>query len=424
MNRDTELQVRSTQPKPLSLDEVHDRIRTDALTHWDTKTSRHELRMQDGRLLLPHAYTGGHDALSLTSWATGQLCGRLGIPTGYYRKCPVELRDVQVNYWLQAAECKADPDKNGEPKNSEAEPQRWLLRADGQTLRGVLSQSYQMLDNEHLLDVLRPALQPRYRVDWFGLSDEALHLRIVDPALTRDVLPGDGLSAGVHISNSEVGKRSVTVDAVVYRLVCSNGLIRLVKGKSLLRQRHIHISAPLFEVALEDAVAEAVQTAGAFVEQMQAATKQPVRDVEKTLERLGIRFGLSQSIQEEAKRSMLGERADQQSTVYGLINGLTRAAQGLGDEERYGLETLAGRLLESGLRSLDSSNGSNERARKCVRNGHAEADSLEVDTSEDETAWSLSAQTVEMFEADVMSFSSQEMHSPELHSQELQEVVL
>ena len=45
--------------------------------------------------------------------------------------------------------------------------------------------------------------------------------------------------AGLHIANSEVGKRSVTVDALVYRLVCTNGLIRLVKGKSLLHRRHV-----------------------------------------------------------------------------------------------------------------------------------------------------------------------------------------
>jgi hypothetical protein len=86
-------------------------------------------------------------------------------------------------------------------------------------------------------------------------------------------------------------------------------------------------------VALEEAVAQGVQTATNFVEQMKRATQEPVRDVEKALERLGIRMGLSQGVLDEVRRSMLSERPDQQSTLYGLVNGLTRAAQSLPDEK-------------------------------------------------------------------------------------------
>ena len=55
---------------------------------------------------------------------------------------------------------------------------------------------------------------------------EALHLRVVHHTRYREVLPDDTLTVGIHISNGEVGRRSVRVDAVVYRLVCTNGLIR------------------------------------------------------------------------------------------------------------------------------------------------------------------------------------------------------
>ncbi len=401
---------RETSKRTLSLDEVHERVRAQAQGHWDISVPRHELLMQDGQLLLPHNGNNGHpDTLRPTTWATAQLCQRLSIPTSYFRRCPAELQDAQANHWLRrGAETGGDGANSGAHSDSEGHghgscnghgkghgPEKWLLRADHSMLRGVLSEHYSPLDNTQLMDSLRPLLNGHYRAEWFGLSDEALHLRVIDPSLTRDVLPDDALSAGFHLSNSEVGRRAVTVDACIYRLVCSNGLVAMVRGKSLLRQRHIHVSQPRFEVALEEAVGEAVRTASGFVEQMKRATQQPVRDVEKALERLGIRMGLSQSVLDAARRSMLSERPDQQTSLYGLINGLTRAAQSLPDENRYDLEVLAGRLAETGLRSLDG-DGPRRRSRPRSRNGEPDA----------EEAWSAVDAAEEMFEAEVAGAST------------------
>lgn len=382
----------------LSLDEVHEKVKADALGKWDAFVPKDQLIVHDGRMLLPQCpQSGDSDELSLSPWATMQMCQRLGIPTAYYRKCPPDLRDAQANHWLQHGHTKTSGKNNGSNGHHNApKRERWLLRAKGETLRGVLSEHYTSMDDVQLLDSLRPVLNGHYQVDWFGLSDESLHLRVVDPRLTQEVLKDDALSAGVHISNSEVGARSVVVDALVWRLVCSNGLIRLVKGKSLLRQRHIHISTPRFEVALEEAVAQAVQSSHEFVQGMKATTKQPVPDVEKALEKLGIRFGLPQSVQDAAKQSILNERTDQQHTVYGLVNGLTRAAQALPDEERYSLEVLAGRLVESGLQGFDG-NESNGRSHKAnvIPDHH--------DDDEEETPWSVVEVAREMFDAEVMS---------------------
>ncbi len=393
-------QGRAMNREKLSLDEVHDKVKADALGKWDAFVPKDQLIVHDGRMLLPNRpQGGGSDELSLSPWATMQMCQRLGIPTAYYRKCPPDLRDAQANHWLQHGHTKMVGKTNGSNGHPNApKRERWLLRAKGETLRGVLSEHYTSMDDTQLLDSLRPVLNGYYQVDWFGLSEESLHLRVVDPRLTQEVLKDDALSAGVHISNSEVGARSVVVDALVWRLVCANGLIRLVKGKSLLRQRHIHISTPRFEVALEEAVAQAVQTSHEFVQGMKTATKQPVPDVEKALEKLGIRFGLPQSVQDAAKQSILGERADQQHTVYGLVNGLTRAAQALPDEERYSLEVLAGRLVESGLHGLDGdgSKGRNRQA-SVIPDDHDGHD------DDEETPWSAVEAAREMFDAEVMN---------------------
>ena len=140
----------------------------------------------------------------------------------------------------------------------------------GDALRGVLSSRYARLDHDLLLDTLMPLVPQGFAVDWFSLDDTGLHLRLVDPRTPQSVLPGDDLLCGIHVANSEVGRRAVTVDALVYRLVCQNGLIRLVKGKSLLHRRHVSFSASGFKEALEAAVLGALAEAGCFLEQIRA----------------------------------------------------------------------------------------------------------------------------------------------------------
>lgn len=186
-------------------------------------------------------------------------------------------------------------------------------------------------------------------MDWFGLSDEALHLRVVDPARCREVLPDDPLTVGLHLSNSEVGFRALTVDALVYRLVCTNGLIRLIKGKSLLRQRHIHIAQTRFVAALAEAVENALSAADAFLDELARTTQTPVPDVEKTVERLGEAWSLSDGLRENAIATLKREAMSQQETLYGVVNAFTSVAQSLPDEARYDLEVRAGHLAAHGV---------------------------------------------------------------------------
>ena len=218
----------------------------------------------------------------------------------------------------------------------------------GDVLRGVLSSRYARLDHDLLLDCLAPLVPQGFAVDWFSLDDGGLHLRLVDPRKPQTVLAGDELFSGIHVSNSEVGRHAVTVDALIYRLVCQNGLIRLVRGKSLLHQRHIHLAAPRFKEALEGAVLGALDEASRFVEQIRAAARTPVPDVGAVLALLGRQEALSKGFLEAAERSLRSEPSGQQETVWGLANGLTQAGQALSPDARYAVEALAGRLIEHG----------------------------------------------------------------------------
>ena len=317
----------------MGLDEARHLVHSDDFGKWDITVPRDDLQFGEGKLMFPHEIGDQH--LTPSTWATGQLCTRLGIPTPYFRKCPPQLQDMQANYWL----------RHGDHKLGE----QWLLRAKDSTLRAVLSERYSPLDNKTLLDELGPILPAQYRVDWFGLSPESLHLRVVDPDRYREVLPDDALTVGIHLSNSEVGLRSVTVDALVYRLVCTNGLIRLVKGKSLMRQRHLYVSQHRFVGVLSEAIESALQESEVFLQQLQTATKTLVPDIEEVVENISERWHLSDESQESVKQALRQEPSSQQESLYGLVNAFTAAARSLPDEQRYDLEVLAGQLAEHGV---------------------------------------------------------------------------
>lgn len=338
-------------PRRPDLDTVHDRIRIDDAGKWDVTPARKELSLCGGRLCLPPSYEDDCPAaLTLTPWALSQFCQRLGIPTPYFRKCPPALQDQQANHWLRFA-----PADNSDEEQADlpaARDETWLLRGRKDRLRGVLSARYARLDNQQLLDALRPLLQSRehrLEVKDFSLSEESLHLRLIDPQVSREVLKDDRLFVGFHVSNSEVGVRSVRVDALVWRLVCANGLIRLVNGKSLFHRRHVSFDPERFRTDLQLAIAEAVTEGAGLLERLALAARASVPDMPGAIRSLSEQWRLSERTQELVTASLLSEAPSQQETVYGLVNAFTSAAHHLDPEERYRIETLAARLAETGI---------------------------------------------------------------------------
>lgn len=351
----------------LSLDVARAAIAADDTGKWDTPALRRALVIKGAKLelhLTPEGQAAHDDGgypvrLTPTRWAFGQLCGRLGMPPTYLALCPDPLIDVQANYWLRAgaavkntktAKATRPGEENVATAQEPAHPEEtWLLRAKHDRLRAVLSSRYSPLDNRQLLDALAPLLEAKWRLDWFALGEDGMHLRLIDPSRTREVRPGDPICSGIHVRNSETGQSSVSVDTLVWRQVCSNGLIALVAGESLLRRRHVHVEPLRFKAMLEEAVARALEHSETVVDRLHASVQEAVPDPETALEHLGERWGLSQPVQDAAKAALLQGEVSLQHTAYGLVNALTATAQLLSDDKRYDLEVLAGRLVEHGV---------------------------------------------------------------------------
>jgi hypothetical protein len=143
----------------------------------------------------------GHDQL-------GALCS---IPSKYYdlmRGASSELLATNVRYWLERSS-----------------DRRMIRTLDG-TVRALLSDKFRRLDNFDLAQSVLPMLhESQASIESCEITDKKLYIKAVTHKVQAEVKVGDVVSAGLIISNSEVGHGSLSVKPLIYRLVCSNGAV-------------------------------------------------------------------------------------------------------------------------------------------------------------------------------------------------------
>lgn len=156
-----------------------------------------------------------------------QLGAYTGVPAAYYRRMASEspqLLAANLNHWL-----------------SKSTGRRMVRTLDG-TARAVLSDRYRRIDNYEIASVVLPVLGEIQGLEIASceITERKLYIKAVNPRLTADVTPGDVVQSGICITNSEVGMGSFEVTPLVYRLVCSNGM---VVNDAAQKRRHIGAKA-------------------------------------------------------------------------------------------------------------------------------------------------------------------------------------
>ena len=93
-------------------------------------------------------------------------------------------------------------------------------------LRALLSDRYKIMDNKEILKHLEPKFDKKNFVLLSGYEDEnVMSCKIRFSNLIGSVRQGDTVYGGIYLRNSEVGRSSLTISALIYRLVCTNGLM-------------------------------------------------------------------------------------------------------------------------------------------------------------------------------------------------------
>ena len=280
-----------------------------------------------------------------TRYGVGEIAHRqigqyLKIPAVYYdrmRKDYPELLSLNVNGWFAHA----------------AGEKRMLRTMDG-TARALLSDRYRRIDNFEVASAVLPIISGMdgASVESCELTESRMYLKVVNPRVTAEVRKGDIVQAGIIISNSEVGMGSVSVSPLIYRLVCSNGMIaqdgavrKYHVGRSnesgedfsIYRSETIEADDRAFLMKLEDSVKAAVDQArfAAIVDKMREASevRMEAKVVPQVVELASREYGIT----EAEGKGILGNLIDGGDlSIYGLANAVTRQAQ---DVESYDRST-------------------------------------------------------------------------------------
>jgi len=275
-----------------------------------------------------------------------QIADWSGIPAKYYDKMPADLRAVNVNHWM-----KNDPSK------------RMVRTLDG-SVRAFMSDRYRVLDNYDLAQAVLPILGevPEMDIVSSEMTDSRMYIKALFPRITADVKVGDPVQSGVVISNSEVGKGSLRVEPLVYRLVCLNGMIsnfsqrRYHIGRAageddqaaeLYRDETIQADDKAFWLKVQDTVRASVnQTSFESIVEAMRQTMDMVMEADPVavVERAQKKFSFNET-ETSSVLTHLIQGAD--LTGYGLLNAITRTSQDVEDYDRATeLERIGGQIIE------------------------------------------------------------------------------
>jgi hypothetical protein len=235
---------------------------------------------------------------------------------------------------------------------------------DGQ-VRAVLSDRYRRLDNFDLAEHVLPILQrlEGARFESVELTETKMYLKAITPRVEFEVAPGDFVQAGIVITNSEVGCGTLSVQPLIYRLVCKNGLIA---SDHALRKTHVGRSlaneAESVNVFRDDTLAaddrafflkvrDVVEAAVSEATFRQVVSKfQKTRDIRltgdpvKSVEVLANRYTLNDTERAGVLRHLILEG---DLSAYGLVNAVTHYSQDVEDYDRATeFEALGGKLIE------------------------------------------------------------------------------
>ena len=278
----------------------------------------------NGKGRIPTVYLQPH--------AHDQLLSRLDFPKRAYDRLPAKLNILNLNWLIQ----------NHYEKDV-------LLRCqDENQVRALLSAQFEPFDNLELLNILEPFCQDA-TVRWYHSDEEVLHVSVTWPNTEEEIRVGDVVQRGIHISNSEVGVRSVTIAGYVWRVICSNAAIGGGEGGGIRRFRHVGDTDKLRD-QVSAAIDETYLEGTKMIAQFKASLEKAVDDPYNYLERIA-KDKTNEMTQDQFKAAMDAFMLEPDNNLYAVTNSITRAAHAFEGEAKYDMERLGAKVLTEGLRS-------------------------------------------------------------------------
>ena len=277
--------------------------------------------------------------LGLNDIAHRQIGQTLKIPAIYYDKMRQEnpeLLSANINSWFSV------------------NPQTRMVRTLDGTARAFLSEKYRRIDNFEIAETVLPIIADIQdaRVESCEVTEERMYIKVVNPRLQTEVVPGDIVQSGILITNSEVGYGCMAIQPLVFRLVCTNGMVvndaatrryHIGRGNqagedySLYSDETLQADDRALMLKVQDTVRAAVDQVRfeKVVKMMREAKEAKIvtTDIPQMVELAATDYGFTKK---ESSGILDHLIRGQDLSLYGLSNAVTRAAQ---DVESYDRST-------------------------------------------------------------------------------------
>ena len=274
--------------------------------------------------------------MAMTRLSLSQLCSKLGVPVRYIDKCidsgRLELAADNINSWID------DFGRN------------LFIREHRDTIRGVLSDKYSVLDTPHILEAVNDALNfDEYKIKGYLLNPERFHARIVQREMMN--VDGEDLFAGIQIDSSDVGRSILVVQFMIWKQVCTNGLCVSRGGGVLFQQKHIGIDALTFRDGLIKALDNVPLLMEHSIELIEEARKDGNRYnvksfTEQQMQDFVERVKMKTKLSDDGVEKVIDLMSEKYGySKWGLVNSLTEVAQDYTLERRLEIEKIAGDFL-------------------------------------------------------------------------------
>lgn len=278
-----------------------------------------------------------------TDWAARQLCNWFDTP----QTMLVHYRDNPAAQDLICRAFRLGRDGYANAKKKESKKLLFRTYNDG-TLRGVMSDSYSIVDNEWYMNVLKEFI-PGGRLSHFHFGDaDNFYGNVLIPDSIRSETDSD-YGGMLSCGNSEIGKRKVFQRPSIFSAICMNGCIwGQEKGIGLAKRHRGLILDELKEmirVNIEAQIPLLTTKVDDFIGMKTWKATAPIVNIFATIAKA---HNLNRDVINKVGETWFSKEVGQQKTAFGVQDALTRAGQLFDADTWESCDEIAGSLLIGG----------------------------------------------------------------------------
>ncbi len=292
----------------------------------------------------------GTKEFSFTDYSFEQYAKMLKIPATYLESVPI----------LGQGGMKAQVDMRMESKVGK----NFLIRVREQDeqdgvaglVRAILPGNHAVFDNRHLVTAVDRAMKElgdRFELQTTNAHDpktaeRALHMRLVrSQSFNLDEIEvDDPHKIGFHATTSEVGAADIDVNALLYRMVCRNGMMGWAEG-NVLNAKHRNFQIHEMNPRIHEAIEASIRQEAAVKDLLMRSYGEEVEDPETQIKLLGQRMKIGEFVTERAL-DLFKTAGHPQATRFFVMQAFTQAAQEVPFAERTRVEEAVGKAFFGG----------------------------------------------------------------------------